>query len=64
MGGRGSGVRNTELRNQVRKLLRQTKPVLSKAEIGRLCGVSRQRVHELAVEFAGAVVGKKGKAKA
>lgn len=51
MGGKGSGVRNTALRAEVKRLLAQTSPTLSLAQIGESVGVSRQRVHQLAKEF-------------
>lgn len=51
MGGEGSGVRNTELRAEVMRLLTQKKPALTLTQIGTKVGVSRQRVHQLAKEF-------------
>lgn len=50
MGGKGSGVRNMELRAEVRLLLAK-KPPLTFAQIGESVGVSRQRVHQLAKGF-------------
>jgi hypothetical protein len=58
VGGKGSGVRNVERRDRIKRLLAQ-KPVLNFSQIGEMVGVSRERVRQLAAEFG--VTGQSGR---
>jgi hypothetical protein len=58
MGGKGSGVRNDERRDQIKRLLAQ-KPVLNFSQIGEMVGVSRERVRQLAAELG--ITGQSGR---